>query len=319
MVRINRTSLIVERIREKAKLLGLGDSQHSCIRPLLLLDGGGMRGVFGMGVGIGLQYAGLCAAFDVVLGGSAGACNGAWILSRQTRLAASVYYEDLTDRRFVNPWRFWKIADVGYAVNVFRHVKKLDVAMVKHSRSDFYVTATRVDDGVGEFIDAKKAADLIAVLHASMALPVLYNRPVQINGAAYLDGVVALPLPIEEALERFNPTDILIVLNRPLALKKKVVPVLEYIAAETVLRKFPRGFREAFLAKTATYNRSMRLVMSSNGRLRGANVGVICPESDLLQRLTKDPHTLKTAALSAARWTAEIFASREVANQIQLI
>ena len=47
----------------------------------LVVQGGGMRGVYSMGALAALEEEGLADAFDVVVGSSAGAINGAYLLS----------------------------------------------------------------------------------------------------------------------------------------------------------------------------------------------------------------------------------------------
>lgn len=302
----DKKAVLVERIKKKARLLARGDEQHKEIRPLLILDGGGMRGVLGMGCLAGLQRVGLCDVFDTIIGISAGASNGAYFKAMQSELAITVYTENLTDSRFINFMRPQKIADIDYVIDVFRYNKRLDVQALRANRSKLFAAVTRVDNGVGELIDVANMVDVFNVLRAAMALPVLYNRPVRIGRYRYLDGGVAFPLPIFESISRFNPTDILVILNR--TINFKTTPILEKIAALTMLGKFSRGFQDAFLEKEHLFNDGINAIHAArNGDTNLPNISVFCHEKELVNRSTKDPSVLRSEAHAAADEAFSIF------------
>ena len=127
---------VVSALRERASPQRAGDSPRDNKKIALVIEGGGMRGVYSGGGAVALSHLGLAGTFDAVYATSAGVMNAAYFLSQQPLLGIRVYYEDLASRRFYSPLRPWKVLDVDY---VFDHVvtvsKRLDVARVLASPS----------------------------------------------------------------------------------------------------------------------------------------------------------------------------------------
>jgi predicted patatin/cPLA2 family phospholipase len=193
---------VLRRVREKAALLRVGDVRHTALRPVLVLGGGGMGGIFSIGVLHAFAGAGLMEAFEAVFGISAGAANGAYFLSGQTGIAREVYRDHLTNDAFIKLSRRSRIVDIDYLIGVLRSVRPLDVVALRAARPLFFVSVTTLE-GKPELIDVKIAADPFAALKASMAMPILYNGTVEVCGKTFVDGGAADPLPIELIIERF--------------------------------------------------------------------------------------------------------------------
>src|SRR5262249_15144218 len=68
----------------------------------LAVEGGGMRGVISGAMLSQLEDSGFTNAFDAVYGCSSGAINAAYFLTGQTWYPLSIYYDDLTTKKFVN-------------------------------------------------------------------------------------------------------------------------------------------------------------------------------------------------------------------------
>lgn len=210
-------SKVVERLYLKKELLEAEDSAHKEIRPLLVILGGGMVGVGGSAACIALHELGLGNVFDTTVGISAGACDCAYFLAgkEQMVLGTSIYHEELAGR-FVKASRR-PITDLKYLESVFREgPKALDTNVIQRHRSELCVVATELQTKKPAIIDAKTASpDIISTVIASAALPgKLWGRPVEINGKDYFDGSFGNPFPIELIIEKFDPTDILVIPNR---------------------------------------------------------------------------------------------------------
>ena len=67
-------------------------------KAVLYFGGGNMSGVFGAGIGTRLQEADTYNKIEAVYGGSAGAFNSSYFLSRQSELGSSIYWENLTEQ-----------------------------------------------------------------------------------------------------------------------------------------------------------------------------------------------------------------------------
>ena len=83
-----------------------------------------MRGTYSMGALMALEEAGLGKAFDHVVGSSAGAINGAYLLAEQAKLAVTVYLDDISNKKFVDFWRLSKVVDIDYLVDEVLSVRK---------------------------------------------------------------------------------------------------------------------------------------------------------------------------------------------------
>src|SRR5581483_5782236 len=84
----------------------LGNSQEakaSAVKLALVVEGGGMRGIYSGGVMVSMEELGLSGVFDNVYGESAGGPNCCYFLSGQGKLGIRIYLEDLPSRKFVNP------------------------------------------------------------------------------------------------------------------------------------------------------------------------------------------------------------------------
>jgi predicted acylesterase/phospholipase RssA len=73
-------------------------------RRALVVQGGGMRGVYSMAALAALSEAGHRDAFDVIVGSSAGAINAAYFLAGQADEAVDLYVDQLSNRNFVSNW-----------------------------------------------------------------------------------------------------------------------------------------------------------------------------------------------------------------------
>ncbi|HIF10380.1 MAG TPA: hypothetical protein EYQ81_11485 [Sneathiellales bacterium] len=83
----------------------------------LVLQGGGMRGAYSIGALSVLQDEELQTAFDVVVGSSAGAVNGAYFLASQCQDSIRAYVEELSNKRFINLFRPRKILEIDFLID----------------------------------------------------------------------------------------------------------------------------------------------------------------------------------------------------------
>lgn len=115
--------VVIENILHKRHLLEIADNFHKEIKTCLIITGGGQAGAFSGGVVLGLEKLGLSDVFDFVIGVSAGAAAGMYLLSHQAELGTSIYYEDNVKNKFINFLRLRKIMDIDSLEVVFKKVK----------------------------------------------------------------------------------------------------------------------------------------------------------------------------------------------------
>lgn len=184
-------------------------------KPALVVQGGGMRGVYSMGALAALEDAGMRDCFKLVVGSSAGAINAAYLLAGQANQAVDVYVEYLSNKHFVNFLRVNKIVDIDYLVDTALKVKEpLDVEAVSRSSTLLEIVLTDAKSAQPVIVNNRaRDLDLYEVFRATAALPSLYNRRVAVGDATYIDGGVVDGVPVMRAVDA-GASDVLVVLTR---------------------------------------------------------------------------------------------------------
>ncbi len=275
----------------------------------LVIEGGGMRGILSGGGMVALSHLGFSDLFDEVFATSAGVMNASYFLSRQTAAGITIYYEDLADRRFWNPCRFWKPLDVDY---IFRDVvvtqKPLDTAAILRSRSLLLVAAIDVRAGEGVLIDTKETkTPLLQTLKAATAIPVLYNRTVDVDGAPCIDGGLAIPFPLQHAIDR-GCTDILVMLTRPPAYRSPAPSRSKQFLFRSFIRGDKRKMTALFAAHATASHTARDLALGVTPPSRDVNIVTVCPEPpERIHRTSRDRVLLRQGALEYGRKVLRAF------------
>lgn len=193
-------------------------------RPLLLVLGGGQVGVYSAGGVAALEKLGLNHAFKYAVGISTGAPVISYLLSKQARVGSTIYYEENTGLEFINFSKLYSssyinkyILDVEWLCKVFSGEvfnKKLNIEKFKDNNTEAYYMVTDVKTFKPEMINAKKLANPVEGIHASCAVPTLYNEEVKIKNKKYIDGDTSAQFPITMIMKKLKPTSILVFANR---------------------------------------------------------------------------------------------------------
>jgi len=286
-----RPEQVIDLMLERA---ALGRAWSTSSRKLaLIIEGGGMRGVVSAGTLLALDLLGFREVFDEIYATSAGGVNAAYFLSGQGKLGMTVYFDDIANRRFINPWRLFKIVDVDYAYDrVVSLHKPLDDAAVRASRVRFLLSVTDARSGENELLDVRARSEPVPLLlKASSALPVLYNRRIVLDGREYVDGGVSDSLPIARAIEN-GCTDVLVLASSrcdgPMARPSPWEQGCFYLMMG---RRYPALMR-AFASMHQAVNRSRRLATGKD-TVDGVNVALIAP--------SEGDFTISSTAIERAR------------------
>ena len=272
-------------------------------RNVLVVQGGGMRGVYSMGALAALEESGLSEAFNVIVGSSAGAINGAYLLAGQAKEAVRVYVDLLSNRNFINPWRFWKIVDIDYLVDdVLKRLLPLNVEAVKASRTTLEIILADADTAEPVIISNRSDVDFYELIRATAALPALYNRKVLIDGRYYVDGGVADSVPAAYAAAAAAETgsgsaDILAVVTRPPDYRRRDAhPFLQRILALGAIGH-SRAVKAVMGREDVRYNDSMDLLQGVT-TVDSVRAITVWPSDSarLAGRTTSDKHLLELCA-----------------------
>jgi len=250
----------------------------------LVLEGGGVRAAYSAGVCKALIDHGL--KFQAVVGSSSGSVNAAFFAAQQMAELLELWIDFVPSDRFVS-WRRQLTPFAGPGLGIDEMLdglvrQRLDLSRATAGAPDLYITATNVD-GCLPSVARPNAANLIEWLRASMAIPGAYNRLVHIDGADYIDGGVATPVPFDiEELEAY-PEPTVVVLTRPMTTRK---PPMTWYEKAFVRSALPRAAQRATLTQHELHNRTMQRLRTAADQQR---VIVSNPPADLrVKRLTRD-------------------------------
>ena len=81
-------SSVIEAIKEKKRLRDSGQP-HAHIKPMLFIDGGLMKGAYGVGAGLAMEELGYFDVFTSAVGVSSGAPSAAYFIAGDTKRGAS--------------------------------------------------------------------------------------------------------------------------------------------------------------------------------------------------------------------------------------
>lgn len=275
----------------------------------LVLEGGGMRGMFTAGVLDVLQERGVYG-FDTVWGVSAGAINAASYLSRQIGryMRESLAFRD--DRRFMSLWSLATTGNIAGADFMYHQLQDeidpFDYATFARRRSRYMVVATDVVFGTADYLEVRSLPEDIDKVRASASLPVL-SRIVEVGESRLLDGGTADSVPVERALAE-GADKALVVLTQDRGYVKRGPYELQPLA-DRRYSDFPY-YLEALRTRAERYNEQREHIW---GLEREGKAVVIAPSEPVrvgstsgadgegLLRLYLDGRRQAAAALEAVR------------------
>ena len=256
----------------------------------LVLEGGGLRGVFTCGVLDCFMDKGI--RFPFAVGVSAGACNGLSYMSGQ-RGRARKSNIDLMDRYHYIGFRYLLtqgcIMDFKLLFEEFpERIIPYDYDAYFSNPDRFVMVTTNCLTGKAEYLEEKSSSSRVMdIVRASSSLP--FVSPITyVDGIPMLDGGIADSIPVEYAMSQgYEKIVVVLTRNRGYRKKESRMPL-----AKIVYRKYP-GLKKALAERNAVYNRTMDLVerLEDEGRII-----VIRPAKPVeVGRMEKD--TSKLAAL----------------------
>lgn len=270
-------------------------------RPMaLVVQGGGMRGAYSVAVLAELERMGLHERFDSVIGTSAGALNGAYLVTAQAHRGVEVYLEHLPNRRFIDLRRVaGKIIDIDYLIDeVLSGFVALDVPTFLASPVRLHVGLFECETGDEVWADDWGRWPLFETLRATAALPIVYGREVEILGRRYVDGGIHAPAPLERAVA-MGYKDIVIVLTRPIDYSSGDPGLVVREATRLMARM--KGHSPAVVRALGVPNESLRRTLRAVNDPASlalndgppVNVWCIAPTGPIAGRLTTDLETLR--------------------------
>ena len=232
----------------------------------LILEGGGMRGVFTSGVLDNLMDRGI--RFPYTIGVSAGACNGISYMSEQRGRAKYCNIDLLEKYRYIGLKHLLLKGNIMDFDLLFRRIPEelypYDYEKYATQEGVFEMVTTSCKSGNPCYFNEKHdARRIIEIVRASSSLP--FVSPIAyVDGEPMVDGGVSDSIPLLRARELGYNNNI-VVLTRNKGYRK---PEKETKVPPLFYRKYP-ALREAIRSRNAIYNKQISLVeeLEEQGKL----------------------------------------------------
>src|SRR5262249_2842748 len=141
------------------------------------------------------------------------------------------------------------------------------------------------------------AVPLLTLLKASSAMPLLYNRLIDVEGRQCFDGGLINPLPIMDAIEN-GCTDLLVLLTRPASYPECVPSGLEQRLFDMRCARGTSALMDFYRNAPIRANTLRDIALGKSAVPSGINIATICPEEadPNVERTTRNAVLLKSAA-----------------------
>lgn len=223
----------------------------------LVLEGGGMRGVFTCGV---LDYLmDHDIRFPYTIGVSAGACNGLSYMSRQRGRAKYSNIDLLEKYHYIGLKHLLKkrnILDFDLLFTEFpEHILPYDYQAYFDSPERYVMVTTNCLTGEADYFEEKKDKNrVIDIVRASSSLP--FVCPIAyVDGIPMLDGCIVDSIPLQRAIhDGYRNNVVVLTRNHGYRKENKDIRIPPF-----VYRKYPK-MREALSRRCAVYNAQLEMV-----------------------------------------------------------
>lgn len=272
----------------------------------LVLEGGGMRGVFTCGVLDYFMDKGI--EFPYGVGVSAGACNGLSYMSHQRGRARYSNIELLDKYHYIGLKHLWyqhSILDQKLLYELFpEEILPYDYEAYWNNPARFEMVTTNCVTGRACYLEEKKdKIRLLAIAKASSSLP--YVCPITyVDGRPMLDGGIVDSIPVERAISQgYERNVVVLTRNRGYRKDEKDIRVPRF-----VYKRYPR-LRVVLSNRCKAYNQQLEMVerMEDEGR-----IVVIRPERPVVvNRIERDIKKLTALYEEGYACAEKVFSSFE--------
>lgn len=255
----------------------------------LVLEGGGMRGVF---------TAGVLDAFiekeveiPYVVGVSMGAYIGASYLAKQRHRALKVIMYASNNRDFMDLKRILKVKSIVNLDFIFENVDKnifpFDEDIFFDRYTEHISVVTNCITGKAEYHckSNRKEQNYKKSIMASCAYPLL-TETIYINGIPYLDGGISDSIPINYVLNKTNKK-MIVLLTHTKGFKES--EIWYHKGSKLAFKKFPEISKD-IIKRSNDYNKNLKLIEKMEKReeifvIRPNHMEMGIAETDILKVL----------------------------------
>ena len=243
----------------------------------LVLEGGGIRGIFSAGVMDVLMEEGI--VFDGAIGVSAGAAFGCNYKSKQPRRAVRYNLKYAKDPRYSSVRSLLKTGDLFNAQFCYHDIPEklypFDWKTFRENPMKFYLVCTDVETGkpVYHLCDNDSEWQMLEWFRASGSMP-LVSRVVEIGDQKLLDGGITDSIPLRFMESKGYERNV-VILTRPADYVKEPASLMRVM--NRVLHQYPETLK-AIENRHNVYNETVAYIRQ---REAGKYAFVIRPETDI--------------------------------------
>lgn len=254
----------------------------------LVVEGGGMRGVYTAGVLDYFMEKNLY--FDDCYGVSAGACHISSYVSKQIGRSIKVTLDYINDKRYCSVNSLIKTGDMFGVEMLYdlipNKLELYDYDTFNKFKGNFYSVVTNCKTGKAEYIKIKDMKKDIIAVRASSSLPLL-SRIVEINGKEYLDGGITDSIPIKKSIKDGHKKNV-VILTRDKTYRKSKPKFLSLLKFK--YKKYP-NLVKAIENRYKMYNETLDFLEEEKAK---NEVFIIQPKLPVkISRIEKDKDKLK--------------------------
>ena len=254
----------------------------------LVVEGGGMRGVYTAGVLDYFMEKNLY--FDDCYGVSAGACHISSYVSKQIGRSIKVTLDYINDKRYCSVNSLIKTGDMFGVEMLYdlipNKLELYDYDTFNKFKGNFYSVVTNCKTGKAEYMKIKDMKKDIIAVRASSSLPLL-SRIVEINGKEYLDGGITDSIPIKKSIKDGHKKNV-VILTRDKTYRKSKPKFLSFFKLK--YKKYP-NLVKAIENRYKMYNETLDFLEEEKAK---NEVFIIQPKLPVkISRIEKDKDKLK--------------------------
>lgn len=254
----------------------------------LVLEGGGMRGIYTAGVLECLLDNNI--EFPYIAGVSAGACHAFSFISKQKGRNKRIMIDYIDDKRYLSIRNFFREKSLFGMNFIFdeipNNLEKFDYDTFNKATNEFYVGVSDVEKGESLYYGKENMKDPNIIARASSSIP-LVSPIVNYEGRKLLDGAVIDPIPVEKALGD-GYEKMVIILTRNSGYRKSKSKMIKL--SKRIFRNYPE-FTKKMQNRHNTYNKQLELIEGLE--LKGKAIVIRPSETLQVDRFSKNKGKLE--------------------------
>lgn len=299
---------VIDAIKEKKRLIEAGET-HEHIKPVLVIDGGLMKGAYGVGAVLAMEELGYTKVFDSLVGVSSGAPAAAYFVSGEAGRGASVLWSVCCSRKFLNMWRFWNQVNTDYFMSALRPGSdgSLDTSKILQSNTELYIGVANFKTGEPKLLKPKTEEEFYTAIHASILMPNVTKDSVHFDDIRYADGGFTKPHVLQLVLDDIKATHYLVITNQNhLGQFVPALPKLERFLNHTLFRlRMPKALR---FAAHERWRERMKVVEKIRGDLK-MPVALVWGDRSI-KSMERDSNKVKQVVENSRLWWHDLFKKR---------